>query len=1336
MRSYSHSEFEHERRALEQLGRLLPDSLGVEFFPVVYLADEQRGLYQECDLLMLAPTFAAVVELKDWRGRVTVGDNVWYRDADPIRDPHELNMRKAKTLKNLIGKLLPTWSRLPFVESIVVLTAETSDVQGAERATDAAATRRDRHTFDGVREFATYVRQRLKEPLLSPRFPPRSLVEAFDERFSRNVGRTDYADQVPGFRIRRELENTDRYVSYLADQVPGGSLCRIRVFGQVRQNSNEPPPQSRSLDSLEKLQGHPNIARSFRHPNERGLIVEVSPWFPGVETLDEVLIKSGPFHWRLAARMVRDLASALSHIHSSSAGLIHRNVWPRSVLVGRDHHVELTDFDLTYDPAAVATVLGMDADKFRTNYMAPEVASGRPDYRSDVYSLGRLLEEMLGLNRASTNNKTPEVPDELGQLLGEMTAPLHTERPEAATVAERLTSLIGGTSSVPKALSRIEEPEIDQTCNTWVLRERLGGGATADVFRGENLGDRAALKIFHPTVPRERCLAERDFLRAVNSPYVQTFRGFMQWRDTRWCLITELIEGTSLQALIKRGERPQPDQFRSVAERVLMALTVLHDAGTEQSLAEAGDEEEQEDEAKGIIHNDVTPGNILLCRNNGVRLIDFGRASRPGLTDIGGTPGYVRPDLLTSDGYRAEPSGDLFSFAVTMIEWATGIRPTAAADVPDLFPDGPALVASRLGEIFRRAIGSSDEGCWSAAEFLMEFQNAFEPALKAVPDTVSTRTAPAAEQVIGSPAETSAFVDYLNTLHNVSADNRHALAEAQAVSRHFGSVRVDMPITERIAELFRKTNDSIIILSGHAGDGKSTIALDLLKACKGLMPSEPMQQPPDEVEYALLDSHPIAVVKDMSELSAAKRREIVGKAAIEPGGWLIVSNTGPLLRTLSEHFAATGLATDIVEHELLKRLDKPLPGDRFDERHCYSVPGQKPIHVVNLSKLENAQTAATFLGKVAGHTAWSGCEACGSRAACPIRINTSLLRERADTVGSRVRLVYRRLAAYGRRMTMRQMTAHLAYSVTCGLSCADVLAGRSFNPNANLFSEAFFGHASEHLADRAADALFCLRQMRDHHFGAASTPALDCLTADRMVCSEVDLPPALRPTAESWQALAAEASNGAHRRKLRRMLYMFGKPSLSEDGPAADLESVFLQSPMLPQFDEWTRLGKKMIGVARDRFVTRILRVLMEEYTGCPASNRRPDFLHITLRRPDDEVFQPIQIILRSIPTVDFELNYDGDQQLPYLAHVPSRARLYLPLPLLDNIAARSRGDLVSDLDAIHRAAMERFRSELFEGTRSRPGVTRLMQIDAEGALRIHEFSPSENDSSLEYARR
>ena len=162
MKPYDHCEYEHERIAFSELEKLFPATDDVEIYPNFELFDESKKTYLECDLVVVSKNHCAVVELKHWRGEISVNPNLWYRNGRVESDPHRSNNRKCKILKSTIEKNLPATQRIPFVHSIVVLTNPNGEVSGADTVNALFKQKQvpAQITFDGVYDLAAYLKKK------------------------------------------------------------------------------------------------------------------------------------------------------------------------------------------------------------------------------------------------------------------------------------------------------------------------------------------------------------------------------------------------------------------------------------------------------------------------------------------------------------------------------------------------------------------------------------------------------------------------------------------------------------------------------------------------------------------------------------------------------------------------------------------------------------------------------------------------------------------------------------------------------------------------------------------------------------------------------------------------------------------------------------------------------------------------------------------------------------------------------------------------------------------------------------------------------------------------
>lgn len=209
----------------------------------------------------------------------------------------------------------------------------------------------------------------------------------------------------------------------------------------------------------------------------------------------------------------------------------------------------------------------------------------------------------------------------------------------------------------------------------------LGQGGMGAVYRAVD-GDGAvvALKLLHPHLgadpdARERLRREVAHLQKVRHPAVARVLD-AEIESTEAFIVTELVDGEDLAARVRtRGPLP-PTELADLAEQLSSALQVVHRAG--------------------VLHRDMTPGNVLVT-DRGPVLIDFGiaqaaedsRVTSTGL--VVGTPGYLSPELL--EGGAPSEAGDWWGWAALLAYAATGRAPFGG-------PPTPAVLArARAGEV-------------------------------------------------------------------------------------------------------------------------------------------------------------------------------------------------------------------------------------------------------------------------------------------------------------------------------------------------------------------------------------------------------------------------------------------------------------------------------------------------------------------------------------------------------------------------------------------------------------------------------------------------------------
>lgn len=190
---------------------------------------------------------------------------------------------------------------------------------------------------------------------------------------------------------------------------------------------------------------HPNIVAVYDVSSCDGVEYIVMELIDGI-TLRQYLKKRGAISWKEAVHFAKQIAKALSHAHQR--GIVHRDIKPQNIMLLRDGTIKVADFGI-----AALEDERQDSNEAigSIHYIAPEQARGNdPDARSDIYSLGVVMYEMLAGVKPFTGDSineiaakhleppvpiseyTPDVPEELERIVEKAMDPDIEERYQSA----------------------------------------------------------------------------------------------------------------------------------------------------------------------------------------------------------------------------------------------------------------------------------------------------------------------------------------------------------------------------------------------------------------------------------------------------------------------------------------------------------------------------------------------------------------------------------------------------------------------------------------------------------------------------------------------------------------------------------------------------------------------------------------------------------------------------------------------------------------------------------------------------------------------------------------
>jgi serine/threonine protein kinase len=239
----------------------------------------------------------------------------------------------------------------------------------------------------------------------------------------------------------------------------------------------------------------------------------------------------------------------------------------------------------------------------------------------------------------------------------------------------RIEALLG--TGAMGEVYRAHDPAIDRLVAIKVVRPELvagsGGEQLLERFRREA---RAAGRRFHPNI-----VAIWDFGDDNGMPF----------------LVMELVEGQSLDQLIKSSGPLAQDRSVGIITQVLSALGFAH--------------------ANGIVHRDIKPSNIMVLPGDQVKVADFGiaRLEASEFTIVGdllGTPAYMAPEQLS--GGPIDHRTDLFATGVILFEMLTGVKPFRGKSITEIIsfmekrgPEDIRALNPAVPEAMKHVIGKS-----------------------------------------------------------------------------------------------------------------------------------------------------------------------------------------------------------------------------------------------------------------------------------------------------------------------------------------------------------------------------------------------------------------------------------------------------------------------------------------------------------------------------------------------------------------------------------------------------------------------------------------------------
>ena len=441
-----------------------------------------------------------------------------------------------------------------------------------------------------------------------------------------------------------------------------------------RQNERASQRMRREARAMARIT-HPGVVQVFDHGHDARFGPYIVMERLVGRDLSALMHERAPMESSVALGFAEQLCTALQAAHT--AGVIHRDLKPSNLFVldgpaGSPARIKVLDFGVAKldDPGQLTDpgdILGTLA------YLPPErwETGETADARGDIYALGAIMYEMLSgfaPFRASTRaalrlSILHDAPRPLSQIRPELPRALSAAvaRALSKAPADRFQSAWEFALALGVPFQRLEPSgaraevgaQFTGTDRYRVLRS-LARGQGTEVYAAWDIEQSQPVALKRLLVPTGESLArlKREFraLSDVEHRNVIRAHGLAEQGD-HVLLVLELIEGAPLLDYLHTS----PGQLHACLCQLAHALSALH--------------------ARGIVHGDVTPQNVLVEPTGRLVLLDCGLSAQPreGAAPRG-TSGFLAPEVL--EGHWG-PEADFYALGALLCRALTGELPSA-----------------------------------------------------------------------------------------------------------------------------------------------------------------------------------------------------------------------------------------------------------------------------------------------------------------------------------------------------------------------------------------------------------------------------------------------------------------------------------------------------------------------------------------------------------------------------------------------------------------------------------------------------------------------------------
>ncbi len=198
---------------------------------------------------------------------------------------------------------------------------------------------------------------------------------------------------IEGYKMIKQIGRGGMSTVYLAERGTDNRTVVIKMLSAALVDNKKSVIRSNQEFKLISRIDNPHIVRLYEHGTLGEVMYTVMEYFPGGDLKQR--LREGGVDQGKALSCLYQIAKGLNAIHG--CGIIHRDLKPGNIMFREDGSLAIIDFGISKDINSSLDLTNPDQVMGTPNYMAPEQGKGlcKPDARSDLYSLGVMLYEML-----------------------------------------------------------------------------------------------------------------------------------------------------------------------------------------------------------------------------------------------------------------------------------------------------------------------------------------------------------------------------------------------------------------------------------------------------------------------------------------------------------------------------------------------------------------------------------------------------------------------------------------------------------------------------------------------------------------------------------------------------------------------------------------------------------------------------------------------------------------------------------------------------------------------------------------------------------------------------